>query len=86
MKKIFPGSRKEGVKMISEIKNKELREINYDRDSSKGHLIRTFNKIDKLMPKLNFKERAFAVELLDEIGSFIELKERDEDLEARGIY
>ena len=66
--------------------NKKLEEIKYDQDNSKEELFEVFEKVDNLMPKLNFQERAKAVDMLDEIGYFIDLKERDEDLERRGIY
>jgi len=66
--------------------NKKLEEIKYDQDSSKEKLMEIFEEIDNLMPKLNFQERHKAVNMLDEIGYFIDLKERDEDLDRRGIY
>jgi len=67
--------------------NKTLKDVEkYDQDSSKEKLMEVFSEIDNLVPRLNFEERQKAVNMLDEVGYFIGLKERDEDLEARGIF
>ena len=67
--------------------DKRLEEIKYDRDDDKETLIDVYDKIENLIPKLEqgSEDREKASQMLEELDYFIDLQERDEDLEERGL-
>lgn len=56
--------------------NKQLKQIQYNQDDDEIYLIDCYEAVNNLIPRLTFKDKLKAINMLREISYFIDLKER----------